>query len=106
MFGLDHEQLTRLAEAEPPGCCGLTYLPYLMGERTPCWPHASGALLGLRPGGEGRSTSVRVCWRPGLVLVLAAAPVLIAVRRTATPQASCAPACCTAPPWRAPRWRY
>lgn len=50
MFGLDHEQLTRLAEAEPPGCCGLTYLPYLMGERTPCWPHASGALLGLRPG--------------------------------------------------------
>ncbi|GFR47148.1 hypothetical protein Agub_g8839, partial [Astrephomene gubernaculifera] len=56
-FQLDHEQLTQLAAREPPGCCGVTWLPYLMGERTPCWPHASGALLGLRPG----------CLRPGLL---------------------------------------
>lgn len=51
-FGLDHETLTELAEADAsgPGCGGVTWLPYLIGERTPCWPHASGALLGLRPG--------------------------------------------------------
>ncbi|KAG2450450.1 hypothetical protein HYH02_004952 [Chlamydomonas schloesseri] len=58
-FGLDHERLTELAEADAagPGCGGVTWLPYLIGERTPCWPHASGALLGLRPG----------CMRPGLL---------------------------------------
>eukprot|EP00198_Chlamydomonas_reinhardtii_P011700 XP_001701037.1 predicted protein [Chlamydomonas reinhardtii] len=58
-FGLDHETLTELAEADAsgPGCGGVTWLPYLIGERTPCWPHASGALLGLRPG----------CLRPGLL---------------------------------------
>ncbi|KAG2486961.1 hypothetical protein HYH03_014458 [Edaphochlamys debaryana] len=56
-FGLSHAELTALAEREPPGCGGATWLPYLIGERTPCWPHASGALLGLRPG----------CLRPGLL---------------------------------------
>ena len=25
-------------------------MPYLAGERTPNWPHATGTLLGLRPG--------------------------------------------------------
>ncbi|GLC33181.1 hypothetical protein PLESTF_000150600 [Pleodorina starrii] len=56
-FGMSHEELTALAEREPPGCGGVTWLPYMIGERTPCWPHASGALLGLRPGSL----------RPGLV---------------------------------------
>ncbi|EFJ47490.1 hypothetical protein VOLCADRAFT_91860 [Volvox carteri f. nagariensis] len=56
-FGMDHATLTDLAGKEPPGCCGVTWLPYMIGERTPCWPHSSGALLGLRPG----------CLRPGLV---------------------------------------
>ena len=32
--------------AAPP----LLFLPYLTGERTPNWPHATGALLHLRPG--------------------------------------------------------
>ena len=34
----------------PPGCGGVRFLPYLVGERTPNWPEATGALLGLRPG--------------------------------------------------------
>lgn len=34
----------------PPGCDGVNFLPYLGGERTPDWPHATGSLLGLRPG--------------------------------------------------------
>lgn len=44
------ERLTSLARDEEPGCCGVNFLPYLGGERTPDWPHASGALVGLRPG--------------------------------------------------------
>lgn len=47
---MSHEELSRLAAAEPPGCSGVSFLPYLAGERTPNWPHASGALVGLRPG--------------------------------------------------------
>ncbi len=34
----------------PPGSHGISFLPYLLGERTPNWPHAAGAVLGLRPG--------------------------------------------------------
>ncbi|GHP01528.1 hypothetical protein PPROV_000028400 [Pycnococcus provasolii] len=56
-YGMSHDALMELAEKEPAGCEGLTYLPYLTGERTPNWPDASGALLGLRPG----------LFRPGLV---------------------------------------
>jgi len=43
-----HEEATEMASCHPPGCYGITFLPYLMpGERTPDWPHASGAILGL-----------------------------------------------------------
>jgi len=48
--GLSHAELTLAAAAVPPGCQGVNFLPYLAGERTPNWPHATGALLGLRPG--------------------------------------------------------
>jgi len=46
--GLEH--LTRLAAEVPPGCDGLLFLPYLVGERVPDLPRATGTLLGLRPG--------------------------------------------------------
>ncbi|KAI8467892.1 MAG: Xylulokinase [Monoraphidium minutum] len=49
-FGLSQDDATALAGAEAPGCHGVNYLPYLAGARTPNWPHASGAVLGLRPG--------------------------------------------------------
>lgn len=49
-FGMSHEELTELARREPAGCDGLTFLPYLTGERTPNWPHATGVLHGIRPG--------------------------------------------------------
>jgi len=43
-----HEEATKMASCHPPGCYGITFLPYLTpGERTPDWPHASGAILGL-----------------------------------------------------------
>ena len=44
---MTHEEASHQAEKVPPGCHGLTFLPYLGGERTPDWPHSSGALLGL-----------------------------------------------------------
>ncbi|HEY6133474.1 MAG TPA: FGGY-family carbohydrate kinase [Rubrivivax sp.] len=45
----DPEALEHQAAAVPPGARGLSFLPYLSGERSPLWnPWASGALLGLR----------------------------------------------------------
>ncbi|WIA21904.1 hypothetical protein OEZ85_004273 [Tetradesmus obliquus] len=49
-FGISHEQATALAEKEPAGSGGVSFLPYLVGERTPNWPDSSGAVVGLRPG--------------------------------------------------------
>jgi len=43
-----HERLTHEARAIAPGCEGLVFLPYLMGERSPIWdPHARGTFIGL-----------------------------------------------------------
>jgi xylulokinase len=49
-FGRGHAELTELARAVPPGGDGLLWLPYLVGERVPDLPRASGTLLGLRHG--------------------------------------------------------
>lgn len=49
-FGMAHDELSAQAAKEPIGCHGLTFLPYLLGERVPDWPHATGALHGIRPG--------------------------------------------------------
>ena len=45
-FDMTHQEITSLAAKEPPGCRGAAFLPYLGGERTPNWPHATGAILG------------------------------------------------------------
>jgi len=49
-FGQDLATLSRAAESIAPGCDGLLFLPYLVGERVPDLPEATGTLLGLRPG--------------------------------------------------------
>jgi xylulokinase len=49
MLGLSWEHVYSEAFAIPPGCEGLTFLPYLTGERTPHLdPEARGAWVGLR----------------------------------------------------------
>ncbi|MBM4013522.1 MAG: xylulokinase [Planctomycetes bacterium] len=58
-FGGDLATLTDEAERVEPGCGGLTFLPFLNGERVPDLPHASGALLGLRPGSLQRGRLFR-----------------------------------------------
>ncbi len=46
--GESYEALTALAATAPAGCAGLTFLPYLMGERTPHLdPKARGVWFGL-----------------------------------------------------------
>lgn len=49
-FGSDHGALTEAAQRIGPGCGGLLWLPYQVGERVPDLPHATGAIIGLRPG--------------------------------------------------------
>ncbi|MCA8950421.1 MAG: xylulokinase [Planctomycetes bacterium] len=50
LTGLDHATLTAAASAVPPGADGLLWLPFLLGERVPDLPNATGTLLGIRPG--------------------------------------------------------
>ncbi|KAG1659607.1 hypothetical protein FOA52_013953 [Chlamydomonas sp. UWO 241] len=71
MCGRSHDDLAALAREVPPGCGGVSYLPYLSGERTPNWPHASGALLGLRPGSMSPGLLYRAALE-GVTLSLAA----------------------------------
>ena len=56
LTGLDHGALATAAAHVAPGCDGLLWLPFLMGERVPDLPHATGTLLGLQlPELRGRS---------------------------------------------------
>ena len=49
VLGLSWDDAYALALGAPPGCDELTFLPYLVGERTPHLdPHAAGAWIGLR----------------------------------------------------------
>jgi len=50
LTGLDHATLTTKAAKVPLGCDGLLWLPFLLGERVPDLPAATGTLLGMRPG--------------------------------------------------------
>ncbi|MGW5672705.1 FGGY-family carbohydrate kinase, partial [Micromonospora sp. NPDC003776] len=50
LLGVDHDALSELALAAPPGADGLVMVPYLEGERTPDRPTATGALHGLTLG--------------------------------------------------------
>lgn len=61
-FGRDHASLAREADAVPAGSRGVSWLPYLAGERVPDWPHASGVVAGLRTG----SLEAGVLYRAGI----------------------------------------
>lgn len=50
LFGWSHSDLERAVESVPAGAEGLTFLPYLNGERTPNLPNGSGVIHGLNPG--------------------------------------------------------
>jgi xylulokinase len=50
LFGWDHARLEAEVAAAPAGAGGVTFLPYLNGERTPNLPAGTGVIHGLRPG--------------------------------------------------------
>ena len=80
LFGLDHAGFDALVSGVPAGARGLTFVPYLDGERTPNRPDASGELLGLRSH-HGRAEVSRAVLE-GVTAGLAHA--LRAFRRTGT----------------------
>ena len=47
LLRVDLDELSRLAMAAAPGADGLTFMPYLEGERTPPLPQATGQLSGM-----------------------------------------------------------
>lgn len=54
-----YESMDREASESPPGAAGLTFLPYLLGERAPVWdPTARGVFFGLGRN-HGRSDMIR-----------------------------------------------
>lgn len=81
LFGLDHAAIDGILGSTPPGAGGLTFLPYLAGERTPNAPRAAGSFVGLRSH-HGRDEMVRAVFE-GVTLGLAYG--LDALRRTGAP---------------------
>lgn len=49
MYGWNIKELEAAVAAAPVGANGITFLPYLNGERTPNLPNGSGVIHGLRP---------------------------------------------------------
>ena len=67
LLGVSLDELSALALQAPAGSEGLTFLPYLEGERTPPLPDARGELLGvtlanLKPANLARATIEGVLW--------------------------------------------
>ena len=67
VLGVTLAELSRLAVTAAPGSGGLTFLPYLEGERTPPLPDARGQLLGmtlqnLTPANLARASIEGVLW--------------------------------------------
>ena len=58
-FDTDLATLTEEASRVSPGCDGLTWIPYLQGERVPDLPGATGAIVGMRSGHLARGTLFR-----------------------------------------------
>lgn len=67
MLRVDLDELSRMAMVAPPGAEGITFMPYLDGERTPPLPEATGELLGLtrsnmKPENIARAAIESVLW--------------------------------------------
>jgi xylulokinase len=67
LLGLSFDEMSAAALSAPPGSEGVTFLPYLEGERTPPLPDARGQLVGLSlsnytPANIARATIEGVLW--------------------------------------------
>jgi xylulokinase len=66
-LGLTFEEMSAVALSAPPGSEGVTFIPYLEGERTPPLPDARGQVVGLSltnytPANLARATIEGVLW--------------------------------------------
>ena len=69
-----HDEASKAASTVPIGCHGITFLPYLSGERTPNIPDATGAILGLTQANIQYANDPAVIYRAcmeGITMVLA-----------------------------------
>jgi xylulokinase len=58
---LSFDQMSSLAGSVPAGSCGVLFLPYMAGERSPIWnPNASGVFFGLSYA-KSRAHLIRAC---------------------------------------------
>jgi xylulokinase len=67
VLGVSLDEFSALAVSAPAGSAGLTFIPYLEGERTPPLPNATGELVGLTlanmtPANIARATIEGVLW--------------------------------------------
>ncbi len=67
LLGVTLDELSKLALSAEPGSQGVTFIPYLEGERTPPLPDARGQLVGLTlsnmaPANIARATVEGVLW--------------------------------------------
>ncbi len=67
LLGVSLEEFSRLALQAPPGSEGVSFVPYLEGERTPPLPDATGELVGLtlrsmKPQNVARATIEGILW--------------------------------------------
>ena len=67
LLGITLDQLSQLALQAPPGSAGVSFVPYLEGERTPPLPDASGEICGLTlrnlaPANVARAAIEGVLW--------------------------------------------
>ncbi|HEX3218741.1 MAG TPA: xylulokinase [Candidatus Limnocylindria bacterium] len=80
LAGLDRDGFEAALRTSPPGARGLSFLPYLAGERTPYAPHAAASFAGLREEHDandlvravtegvtlGLAYALRALWRTGV----------------------------------------
>ncbi|ROR97290.1 xylulokinase [Salana multivorans] len=62
LLGVDYDELARLALAAPAGSNGLSFVPYLHGERTPNLPDAAGAIHGVTHASYTRESLARAAF--------------------------------------------
>ena len=70
LLGVDHEELSRRALAAECGAAGLSFVPYVEGERTPNLPHARGVMDGVSLASMTRENVARAAVE-GLLCLLA-----------------------------------
>jgi D-xylulose kinase len=70
LFGWDMRALENAAAQARPGASGLTFLPYMQGERLPNLPNGSGVLHGLNLSNANRADIARAIIE-GIIIVLA-----------------------------------